>query len=305
MNLKLSSIVCSVFCIALFGFSNAKAQELEFFLMKEGLEVAKIVANQELSKPVLIEIESASADFNEDFSIIFEGADIGKATFWFFVFREENDNSEVIAIEVFKESGVFDTDVFHRGSDGLYWSLSFPIDETKLVDSDEFVTSLVSNSNFKKAGGDTVTLIGVSSIYSMTSLPGDTLCLSSTANRWYWRIGIEDCSSGSCKLITIACCSAPYFDVSEIDCEDYISVQEISETAAITIFPNPASSYLMFSNFAELSITSIEIFDVAGNLISVFASDSTVLDISNLLSGSYFVCFTVGNKKVYRAVIKE
>ena len=74
---------------------------------------------------------------------------------------------------------------------------------------------------------------------------------------------------------------------------------------SISIFPNPASDYLQISNFEELTISSIEIFDIAGNLISVFASDSTVLDISSFLPGSYFVCFTVGNRKVYRAFIKE
>jgi len=71
------------------------------------------------------------------------------------------------------------------------------------------------------------------------------------------------------------------------------------------VFPNPAADYLLVSNSAELKITNIEIFDIAGNLISVVSTDNTVIDISNLFTENYFICFTVDNKKVYRSFIKK
>jgi len=303
MKIKFS-LMCFVAGIALFSFTsmNVKAQFLEPFLMKEGLQLTKMAAADELTKPVLVAVLSMD-NVSEDgvpFSLemIYEGADIGKSNNWFFIFTEEGDTTQAVVFVMLKMLGIPFID---QGSPDDYNFVSFsnPIDESQLIDSDEFVASLMNNPDFNRATGDTMAAIGVFTMKSTSYAP----CFSDTESRWYYASGIENNSAFGIEVLY--CCFAPYFDVSETECENYVSIEESPAALSINIFPNPVSDYLLISNSDDLQITNIEIFDISGNLISVFSSDSVVLDVSGLPSGSYFVCFTVSNRKVYRSFIKE
>lgn len=97
---------------------------------------------------------------------------------------------------------------------------------------------------------------------------------------------------------TVAFQVAPYFsgttgtyrlDVSVIQMLT-TSINEIDKLN-INIYPNPASELINFKlNQTDCKINKIEIFDVTGHLVKNLAnSENTVIDISSLSNGIYFV----------------
>ena len=201
----LSQLYCAEFS------EQEPPQELEFFLMKEGLEVAKAAAHLTLSNPILVSISSLYTDFlGMQLEMIFEGADIGKANNWTFVFKEEDDESNVVGFTTSKILGMI-WPIPNEEPVLTIESFANPIDETQLVDSDEFVKALVNKPEFKRPSGDTLAAIGV------FSTQVDMYCFSSIENHWHYLLLTGDEIEEANVLV---CCSAPYFDVSELTCED-------------------------------------------------------------------------------------
>ena len=210
-----SILICGVICVALLGSSNAKAQQLEYFLMKEGLEAAKVAAAESLSNPVLFAIMSVD-NFSEGpahLEMIYEGEDIGKSNNWVFAFTEADNEDEIAAFITMKINDVIAPAPYSIDEEYDYISRSNPIDESQLLDSDYFLKSLVGRSDFSRVSGDTIATFGV---YSMKT---DSLCFSSIENRWSYMTGLYDFETDA--EVTLSCCSAPYFDVSELNCDWY------------------------------------------------------------------------------------
>jgi len=84
----------------------------------------------------------------------------------------------------------------------------------------------------------------------------------------------------------------------------------IAENAAvnITVYPNPTNGQLQMKSY-ELQVTSISLFDIYGRSMQVpsvsLSSPETVIDLSHLPSGLYFVKIYTTVGEVVKKVLKE
>lgn len=78
---------------------------------------------------------------------------------------------------------------------------------------------------------------------------------------------------------------------------------EENDAAAISVYPNPATDYVIVETCHGASVQRVEIYDITGH--KVLSSTSTEINISELPQGVYFVAvFTENQKFVERIVIK-
>lgn len=78
---------------------------------------------------------------------------------------------------------------------------------------------------------------------------------------------------------------------------------EENDAAAISVYPNPATDYVIVETCHGASVQCVEIYDITGH--KVLSSTSTEINIGELLQGVYFISvFTENQKFVERIVIK-
>lgn len=80
-----------------------------------------------------------------------------------------------------------------------------------------------------------------------------------------------------------------------------LAVSDVSK-AKLSVYPNPTSDYLKI-NTAE-KVSSVEVFDVAGNKVSVNYDGSSV-DVKSLAKGVYLVKVSFGSEVMVQKFIKE
>ena len=88
---------------------------------------------------------------------------------------------------------------------------------------------------------------------------------------------------------------------------NYVSVAEQKNETSINIYPNPTTGQLTI-NSEQSTINNVEIFDVYGRkLLSHIANltPHTVLNISHLPTGIYFVKIRTVAGEVIKKVLKE
>ena len=76
---------------------------------------------------------------------------------------------------------------------------------------------------------------------------------------------------------------------------------------SLNIYPNPTTGYLKIES-EEMRIENIEIFDIFGKKVlfqQSLISPETVIDISHLQGGLYFVRIQTEAGEVVRKVLKE
>ena len=270
--------------------------------MKEGLEVAKGVVT--IPNPKLVNILTFNGDFftqalgNLKVEFIFEGNNIGKANMWAYTFVDANDvntSSLIVAIKTILAPTIVAFPLDTNFGDLANFSFTETLDLDKLVNSDEFAKKLIEDSFYSKMKNACLEncnyIIGVASVENETNN-----CLQ--AQKISWFIILE-------RISTKArfCCEAAYNDVSVLSCEEYGGIVEKPNEIPINIFPTPTNNVVTINNPNELLISDITIYDLLGNKIAEIAPDATEINVSDLLAGNYFICFTVGNKKLYRSLI--
>ena len=283
--IKIVKITFTILIIATFSISNSFAQ-IQFFTMKEGLQDAINAAG--ISNPLLVNAFTSNAieitlpmglgSFTGE--IIYEGENIGKANVWGYTFVSANNPDVISQIGAIKIS--------------FFGIVTDPIDLSQLIDSDEFVKKLIENqlhADMQNAcvGDNCLSVVGVGAITS------EYLCMQAEEISW---IRIVENFTGQ-----RFCCKTPFNDASLLSCEDYSSISEIANEISISIFPNPATNTVTINNPDGFNVSAITIYDLQGNRVAEFSPFSSELDISNLLSGNYYICFTVGNRKIYRSVV--
>jgi hypothetical protein len=72
-----------------------------------------------------------------------------------------------------------------------------------------------------------------------------------------------------------------------------------------TLFPNPAKNTLTISKKGNSEITSVEVYNLIGQLVIIKPNFSESLDISNLTSGNYFIKVNTKNGNGITKFIKE
>jgi len=86
-----------------------------------------------------------------------------------------------------------------------------------------------------------------------------------------------------------------------------LSINESPELSAIKVYPNPTTGELIIDN-EQLIINNVQIFDVFGRvLLSQITNrkQQTILDISHLQAGTYFVKITTEAGEAVRKVVKQ
>ena len=282
-----------------------------YFTMRQGLEVAKEKAKEVMENPIWVAVSAehySSVTLENGVTIqneiINDGEKIGSAIFWDYIFREKGNSEQLpIAITVIElTTGEFVVAKYQEwySSTSEFISYLEPIDEEKAVDSDEFAASLISPYLQNPAYLEH-TIMSLQ-IYSYSE--GFAYCFLAEEDGIDWWSEIEVRYNYTPNWYEYLCCYAPYSDVSEINCEFlWGAVKENADNIPISIFPTPATSIVTISNPEELLISSITVYDILGNKIADISANATEINISNFVAGNYFICFTVGNKKIYRSLV--
>jgi hypothetical protein len=94
-----------------------------------------------------------------------------------------------------------------------------------------------------------------------------------------------------CYKVEVNCVEGGVSPLSDEECITWEGIGNYEQGESFTVYPNPAKNELRIKNY-ELRITNIEVFDVYGRNVTphtAHRTPHTVLDISGLTSGVYFV----------------
>jgi len=143
-------------------------------------------------------------------------------------------------------------------------------------DDELIVYSLVSNSNTAELSAE---------------IGGKTLVLN--------RLSREEATA---TLVLRATSDGQYVDF-EINVIMHLVPDGIEENyaAAISVYPNPATDYVIVETCHGASVQCVEIYDITGH--KVLSSTSTEINISELPEGVYFIAVSVENQKFVEKII--
>ncbi len=80
--------------------------------------------------------------------------------------------------------------------------------------------------------------------------------------------------------------------------------QSFSENE-FTIYPNPASSILNIQSKNDLEIQSVEIYNILGQIVLAVSNNTNAIDVSSLISGTYFIKVNTENGSINTRFVKE
>ena len=83
-------------------------------------------------------------------------------------------------------------------------------------------------------------------------------------------------------------------------CDQVSHIEDLSIATKIRIFPNPSSGLVQIENPENLSIATIEIFDLLGRQSMKFNQVGSHLDISKLEKGVYTIILSTKENNLYR-----
>jgi len=112
-----------------------------------------------------------------------------------------------------------------------------------------------------------------------------------------------------CYKVEVNCLEGGVSLFSNEKCIPGVGVKENGEVARFTVYPNPANNELRITNY-ELRNGVIEIYDVFGRLqkgerIKEKGEGTTIIDISHLSAGVYFIRLTDEKSSAVQKFIKE
>ena len=90
---------------------------------------------------------------------------------------------------------------------------------------------------------------------------------------------------------------------------NFSSVRE-AEHFCLSVYPNPTTDFLTIQSFENIVNATIDIYDVAGNIVfskkQDFADNSIIeIDVSHLLTGSYSVRISGGKRSSWGSFVKK
>jgi len=93
----------------------------------------------------------------------------------------------------------------------------------------------------------------------------------------------------------------------DIEVKELVGINDL-EFVNIKIYPNPTTGQLQIENY-ELRIDGVEVYDIYGRKVQMspvsFMSPETVINISHLSSGVYFVKIQTETGEIVRKVVKQ
>ncbi|WP_291085088.1 T9SS type A sorting domain-containing protein, partial [Flavobacterium sp. BFFFF1] len=85
-----------------------------------------------------------------------------------------------------------------------------------------------------------------------------------------------------------------------VDSACVLKTDEVEVYKLFTIYPNPATDVLHVKSKENTSITSLSVYNTLGQLIITVTNPQQTIDVSELLSGNYFIKIT-SNKGIANA----
>jgi hypothetical protein len=104
---------------------------------------------------------------------------------------------------------------------------------------------------------------------------------------------------------SVYCCSAPYNDVTAIQCSGYDNITEMPADVNIEIHPNPATTLVNISNPENLPISAIAVYNESGQLCRDYNKNENTISVANLPLGRYFVRIKTGNILLFKPFVKN
>jgi hypothetical protein len=86
-----------------------------------------------------------------------------------------------------------------------------------------------------------------------------------------------------------------------------LNTSKFDHSAEITLYPNPSKEILNFKTNNDISVNSIEIYNMSGQLVMniINAKNSKSVDISRLSQGSYIIKIITNNGVLKNVFVKE
>ena len=280
---------------------SLQAQWLEFYTAKEGLTYATTTASNTLINPKLVNISAANVSYQYmGMTIVgeykYSGDSIGMANFWLYTFSPDGDPYSFHQVLILKIMGTY-TYIPMEYFDFSVYGISFEpgkyIDTATMIDSDEFTLALSENIWFDSCQN----LLNDPMVFSavgIAAMNGFDF-LDNSKVHWLRILRTMDVEIG---------CKSDFDNVENLECGNTIILDEYS-TSSVDIFPSPASNIVNISNPENEVINSISIYDVNGKMLFIPIDNYSSIDVSKLVTGNYFICFEIGNKKIFRSVIKN
>jgi len=138
--------------------------------------------------------------------------------------------------------------------------------------------------------------------------PGSIVIPAYSSDTSYSIIAIEDELLESFEDINLTIRTDDHYSFSnemvQLFIGDMVLGRDNPEPLMLTLYPNPANDYIAInSEFIELR--DIKIFNALGQLIKVIKSGNSIIDISALNSGIYYLQLYISEKKLAVKFIKE
>jgi Leucine-rich repeat (LRR) protein len=87
--------------------------------------------------------------------------------------------------------------------------------------------------------------------------------------------------------------------------EEQLGITNLELSKEFMLFPNPSKNSLNILNNGIAKITSVEIYNILGQVVIAIPSENEIIDVSSLATGSYFVKIYTNNGSTFSKFIKE
>lgn len=87
--------------------------------------------------------------------------------------------------------------------------------------------------------------------------------------------------------------------------KDVTGIFELAGYEPVSVYPNPTTDYVQFDNLKITANTSIKLLDIAGNTIRNIDYTQTNINVSNLVSGTYFLMVESDNEIKFAKFVKQ
>ena len=101
--------------------------------------------------------------------------------------------------------------------------------------------------------------------------------------------------------ITISTLKTSYF----FDSNCVLSVDDFEDLNSLSIYPNPVQNKLNFENPQQISLESVEVFDMTGKKVKSFSSFGDSINIESLEQGVYFIKVMTENRTKTFKIMKK
>lgn len=85
--------------------------------------------------------------------------------------------------------------------------------------------------------------------------------------------------------------------------ENVLAVQENGISAGISVYPNPATDFIIIDS--KEKIGKVQIFDIAGRLVLTTSGNANRIDIHQLKPGTYILKTQAGLEKLVHKLLKK